>query len=253
MVLLLLVFRIPSPYNRGRLQPNQPTSNCLHRLFPLSATNHYLLNLFFFYFSITCSFLVTIQRSSSMKRKISSTDEDGGVKILRSPKQRVIGPALPPQPSASDQEKAEGDCLSETDSDDNFGPKLPSDYQQSTPLARQPDHLLDRCEEEQDRRRQGRRDEWMLQPPEESDWVTRIDPTRLRSRKFQSGKSARTTSSKGADPTWSETPERRMQRLRDEVLGVGPSSGASETQSSINNKARAKSTAEKIQNFKVRL
>lgn len=68
----------------------------------------------------------------------------------------------------------------------------------------------------------------MLAPPTKLDWGSRIDPTKLKNRKFQTGKSAarkgngETGNSGGAgvDRLWTETPEQRRVRLRDEVLGV---------------------------------
>lgn len=71
----------------------------------------------------------------------------------------------------------------------------------------------------------------MLNPPEQSDWASKIDPTQLRNRKFQTGKSARSGgggASKNLDAAWVETPEEKLRRLEDAVMGVGaPSSGGS--------------------------
>ncbi|KAL8922037.1 MAG: hypothetical protein Q9172_003753, partial [Xanthocarpia lactea] len=70
------------------------------------------------------------------------------------------------------------------------------------------------------------REEWMLVPPSNSDWSSRIDPTKLRNRKFATGKGAKApASSKGAagggiDTIWTETPEQKRQRLQDEMMGV---------------------------------
>ncbi|KAL9637150.1 MAG: hypothetical protein Q9164_002386, partial [Protoblastenia rupestris] len=67
--------------------------------------------------------------------------------------------------------------------------------------------------------------EWMLLPPSTSDWGSRIDPTKLKNRKFNTGKGSKAPSQKnggggaGIDSTWLETPEQKRQRLEDEVLG----------------------------------
>jgi len=35
------------------------------------------------------------------------------------------------------------------------------------------------------------REEWMLLPPTNDDWSSRVDPTKLKARKFQSGKGSK--------------------------------------------------------------
>jgi hypothetical protein len=60
----------------------------------------------------------------------------------------------------------------------------------------------------------------MLVPPTDSDWTSRVDPTKLKARKFASGKGANAPSEKsGISAIWTETPEQKRQRLADEVLG----------------------------------
>lgn len=62
----------------------------------------------------------------------------------------------------------------------------------------------------------------MLLPPS-ADGLnsSRMDPTKLKNRKFQTGKGAKAPSSaaSGVGDTWTETPEQKRQRLEDEVLG----------------------------------
>ncbi len=65
------------------------------------------------------------------------------------------------------------------------------------------------------------RDEWMLVPPSQSDWSSRVDPTKLRNRKFNTGKGSRPVArGDGDSAVWLETPDQKKQRLRDEVMGV---------------------------------
>lgn len=65
----------------------------------------------------------------------------------------------------------------------------------------------------------------MLVPPKDDDWSARIDPTKLKNRKFNSGKGAKAPPAKGArgcdiSALWTETPEQKRQRLEDEMMGV---------------------------------
>jgi len=69
----------------------------------------------------------------------------------------------------------------------------------------------------------------MMVPPKQDDLVARMDPTKLRARKFNSGKGARAPNSGGADNAiWTETPEQKRKRLENEVLGISAPSGAAE-------------------------
>ena len=64
------------------------------------------------------------------------------------------------------------------------------------------------------------RDSWMIVPPKESDWAARVDPTKIRARKFRTGKGAKASSSGGNMTLWTETPAEKQQRVQDEVLGL---------------------------------
>ena len=63
----------------------------------------------------------------------------------------------------------------------------------------------------------------MTMPPTQDDLSARFDPTKLRARKFNTGRGA---AAKGGDSTsgpsalWTETPEQKRKRLADEVMGV---------------------------------
>ncbi|KAJ5281954.1 Protein of unknown function DUF3752 [Penicillium angulare] len=175
----------------------------------------------------------------SDKRKWAASGEDD-----KTPqKKRVLGPSLPPpaQPSAED---------SESDSDDDFGPSLPppegSSIDPGQNLKNRPSLSSPNHETKQP---DTQRDQWMLHPPEQSDWATKIDPTQLRNRKFQTGKSARTTTSKQTDSSWVETPEERMRRLGDQVMGVGTSSNNSKERSSKSKPANSELMEDKIKKY----
>lgn len=170
------------------------------------------------------------------KRKLDSPEDSPNPGPSNLPdKRRVIGPALPPQSGDS--------TPSGSDSEDDFGPSLPpadgvavepvNNYKSSVPSSD--------LEESQ-------RDQWMLQPPAQTDWATKIDPTHLRSRKFQTGKSAKSIPSK-TDASWVESPEDRIRRLQDEVMGVAATPNARQDTSSAAD--GAKSMEKKILKYRV--
>jgi hypothetical protein len=68
---------------------------------------------------------------------------------------------------------------------------------------------------------QPKRDAWMLAPPTAPSNRTQ-DPTKLRARKFASGRSATAASvTNEVDSIWTETAEQKRKRLEDAVLGRG--------------------------------
>ncbi|POR32756.1 Uncharacterized protein TPAR_07055 [Tolypocladium paradoxum] len=58
----------------------------------------------------------------------------------------------------------------------------------------------------------------MLAPPTSSGYTER-DPTRMRNRKFASKPSAAPQAAPGLPSIWTETPEEKLRRLQDSVLG----------------------------------
>lgn len=66
----------------------------------------------------------------------------------------------------------------------------------------------------------------MLRPPQQDDLTARMDPSKIRARKFNTGKGGRPVASGGGaggnevDDIWTETPEQKAKRLRDSVMGV---------------------------------
>jgi hypothetical protein len=136
-----------------------------------------------------------------------------------SKRQRTIGPTLPlarldkrpphsPEPSSSD---------SSDDDDDEFGPALPgaiaepSSLEDTTAASIGPQIPI----------AQTKRDEWMTMAPDSGDWSSRVDPTKLKSRGFNSGKGAKGPRVKtGGDSSWHETPAEKQARLAREVMGI---------------------------------
>jgi hypothetical protein len=90
----------------------------------------------------------------------------------------------------------------------------------------------------------------MLAPPTDSDWSSRVDPTKLKNRKFASGKGAKAPAEKtGISAIWTETPEQKRQRLEDEVMGRKDPSTQSTGKKLSKNDAEAEATARRIQEY----
>lgn len=139
------------------------------------------------------------------------------------PPKRVLGPAPPPaslseRPSADDDDSSSG-------SEDDYGPALPS----ATTTSNNPQSRFGpSIPSSSTAPKAPQRDDWMLAPPTASDGYRERDPTKIRSRKFASGASATTRPKDGShkeiSSIWTETPEEKVKRLADAVLGRGGSS-----------------------------
>lgn len=123
------------------------------------------------------------------------------------------GPAPPPPPPPPPRETAQQPAAAEEDSDpdseDDYGPALPGSAAAASrrgPIG----PSLPPTEEAPTR------DEWMLAPPTSTGYTER-DPTKLRARKFASKTSS--TAGEGVSSIWTETPEEKLRRLQDSVLG----------------------------------
>ncbi|CAD6441855.1 7639e526-d7aa-4d30-8a47-7c1795a3d209 [Sclerotinia trifoliorum] len=135
------------------------------------------------------------------------------------PPKRVLGPALPP---ASLAERPSYPPNSDSDSDSDYGPSLPPAAGSTAAIALE----NQRAQEAQaaaaksNEPSKPQRPDWMLAPPTSSDWTSKIDPTKLKARKFAGGKGAKAPGEKtGVSAIWTETPEEKRQRLEDAVLG----------------------------------
>ncbi|QPG96014.1 hypothetical protein C2857_002894 [Epichloe festucae Fl1] len=128
-------------------------------------------------------------------------------------------PAQPPQPQPQPRHRASpsSSSSSEDEDEDDYGPSLPSLTTARPPIG----PTLPSSEPAP------QRDTWMLAPPPSTSYSER-DPTRLRARKFASKPSAKPSppSSSNLSSIWTETPQEKLRRQRDALLGRAPSACA---------------------------
>lgn len=163
---------------------------------------------------------------------------------------RVVGPAPPPAPL---EERPSNPPEDDSDSsDDDFGPAPPpadGSYADSGSVyPGQAKSAFDIDPQFDEAPKRAQRDEWMTLPPTQDDLAARMDPTKMRARKFNSGKSA--AGGGAMSSAWTETPEQKLKRLQNEALGItAPSNAPVVTQESKRNKEeerRARKMKEKI-------
>ncbi|KAK0631967.1 hypothetical protein B0T14DRAFT_502854 [Immersiella caudata] len=121
---------------------------------------------------------------------------------------RVLGPAPPP---ADLSQRPTTDPDSDSDSDDDWGPALPS------ATATRSSASLPQPAQRPAEPVAPKRDDWMVAPPTSSGY-REVDPTKIKSRKFASGRSAGEKPT-GVSSIWTETPEEKARRLANAVLG----------------------------------
>ncbi|KAK1781250.1 hypothetical protein QBC45DRAFT_406331 [Copromyces sp. CBS 386.78] len=133
---------------------------------------------------------------------------------------RIYGPAPPPadlsERPTTDPNADSAD--SDSDSDDGYGPALPGSRPAATSSARGPSFPTFAQQQAAEEPQAPKRDDWMIAPPTDSAYRA-PDPTKLKSRKFASGRSAATEKSGGVSSIWTETPEEKIKRLAAAVLG----------------------------------
>ncbi|KAF8473986.1 hypothetical protein BDZ91DRAFT_845427 [Kalaharituber pfeilii] len=167
---------------------------------------------------------------------------------------RVIGPAAPSAPLDEKPQGTPNQDEEDSSGDDVIGPALPSglSHEEEERAARE---RLARFEDakspENDIDGKPQRDSWMMVPPKESDWTSRVDPTKIRARKFQTGKGAKAPVRSGGDMTlWTETPAEKQKRLNDEVMGLRrPATEAAGPSKPTNSHAEAEETARRIREY----
>lgn len=178
-----------------------------------------------------------------------SPSSDAGEK-----RRRVVGPAPPPAPS-NERPDAPAEQDPGSSSEDEIGPALPpapGQYDAQMEAKRQQAMADENTAREAAKK--PRREEWMLVPPKQDDWSARVDPTKLKNRKFNTGKGSKGPSQKagGLDTLWTETPEQKRQRLEDEVMGVKkPAQLGPEDKKSGRSEAEARETQRRIREYNV--
>lgn len=160
---------------------------------------------------------------------------------------KIIGPTLPPRMDEASSHHSEEES---DDSDDDYGPSLPDPSSTTTIQSQSLENELGTKESQRTSQSERtptagvtKRDDWMLRPPEQLDISSRVDPTKLRNRKFNTGSSARRNDpSAGGGPvsTWTETADEKRKRLENEVMGVqAPPSSAGALKSSATESSSA--------------
>ncbi|KAG6055772.1 hypothetical protein E4U17_002736 [Claviceps sp. LM77 group G4] len=140
-------------------------------------------------------------------------------------------PQPQPQPQLQDQKPVSS---SESDSEDDYGPSLPSS---TTPRQTIGPTLPSKEPVPQ-------RDTWMLAPPPSTAYSER-DPTRMRARKFAS----KPLSSSAGKPSpehpsiWTETPQEKLQRQKDALLGRTPSASHAAAGGAISSSSSSSSSS----------
>ncbi|KAM0709272.1 hypothetical protein Q7P35_003310 [Cladosporium inversicolor] len=144
-------------------------------------------------------------------------------------RRRVVGPAMPPAPLEQRPTEPATTQSQEDESssdDDDFGPSLPPTgaEAQNDGSDTRPQQYISEAQAEPAK---PKRDDWMTMPPEQDGLASRMDPSKLRARGFNTGKGAKAPAEKGGDSSaWHETPEQKRKRLEDEMMGVSrPSPG----------------------------
>ncbi|KAK9455385.1 hypothetical protein V1511DRAFT_350558 [Dipodascopsis uninucleata] len=113
----------------------------------------------------------------------------------------------------------------ESSSEDDFGPSIPKNFDEEQE-EREAEARMALIEERDkmlaaSKSYKSKREEWMLVPPPEGH-TGQIDPTKLRNKKFLSGRAAGSSigAKHGADTSWLETESERKKRLSEEMMGL---------------------------------
>ncbi|KIW42215.1 uncharacterized protein PV06_05780 [Exophiala oligosperma] len=166
-----------------------------------------------------------------------------------SKRSRVIGPTLPPAPlderppsPPQPVDAHEG----ESSDDDDFGPSLPSAGDSSKPVQ----SIGPQISSSNDPPARLQRDEWMTMAPDNGDWSSRIDPTKLKNRKFNTTKGAKGPQQSGVGgSSWHETPEEKQARLRREVMGISDPTASSERKMKPTGTSHDEATAKRVKEY----
>ncbi|KAF2270750.1 hypothetical protein CC78DRAFT_528479 [Lojkania enalia] len=141
-----------------------------------------------------------------------------------------MGPAPPPVPLS---ERPPNPPPDDSDSSsDEFGPAPPATgarYTYNNDEGPTPQSAFDAEPQYAEQANKVQRDDWMTMPPTQDDLAARMDPSKMRARKFNTGKSAGSGGRGGGMGIWTETPEQKLKRLQNEALGVSAPANSSES------------------------
>ncbi len=164
---------------------------------------------------------------------------------------RTMGPTLPP--ASLDElpvQPLEPDADSSSD-DDGFGPGLPTVNSSKPGVATNEALELMTPGSQPSAPVKSMRDEWMIVPPSSDDWSSRMDPTKLKNRKFNTGKGSKApaqNTGKERNGNWTETPDEKKLRLQREMMGIRDVSAAKD---SPKDDAKARENARKLREYNV--
>ena len=191
-------------------------------------------------------------RDSEQKHRSRSSSIENGEK-----RRKILGPAPPPAPINERPMEPAGKIESkeDSDSDDDFGPALASNSETADVSQTFTENMQNLADTDGPPARSLQREEWMLAPPSQGDWTSRIDPTKLKNRRFNTGKGARAPNQilQPENTLWTETPEQKRRRLQDEVMGVAqPKPVDGPVSQSAKSQGQAIDTRRKVQEYNVR-
>ncbi|KAI9760053.1 MAG: hypothetical protein M4579_001886 [Chaenotheca gracillima] len=189
-----------------------------------------------------------VKASKATQRASRSSTPDSATK-----RRRVVGPSLPPAPLGK-RPSTEHDGEGSSSSDDDLGPALPPAHhgRGDTNTDSRITSSFDQDQWEETKPKKPQREEWMLVPPKSDDWSSRVDPTKLRNRKFNTGKGAKAPAQRtnGENAVWTETPEQKRKRLEDEVMGVIQPAAQASSSNNVDRRApRDDDTDKRIQEY----
>ncbi|KAL1673266.1 hypothetical protein EV122DRAFT_283176 [Schizophyllum commune] len=166
-------------------------------------------------------------------------------------------PVSTSKPSASTRPPPAPAPYDDDDSDDDVGPKplgAPAVRHDENEGIRRFLQVEQRRREEAENASKPKtlqRESWMLVPPSASELLSNIDPTKKRT--FSTSTLAPASSRKKDEPNlWTETPQERLQRLKDEVEGrrkraVNPAAGDEEEDDATKERTKRRKVEEEHQ------
>lgn len=161
----------------------------------------------------------------------SDSDSDVGP----APPKPAVGVSRPPPAPSKPSGPPPPLAYSDDDSDDEFGPSLPNASTVKPTIGPSMPPAPSSAPQ---------RDSWMLAPPVSTGYSER-DPTRIKARTFASKAAPQ---SSGVSSIWTETPEEKLKRLQDSVLGrSGPATETKESLKSRDDEERDRKIAAKLE------